>query len=452
MHLANRPRISSVPRERGQALIYGIFLMLGGLASLFFLFNTGQLIGEKTKLVNTADAVAYSASVMHARALNFASYTNRAMMANEVTVAQLVSISSWLQYAQTHVTESAPLNCRTPQYSVPAAHGLVKYLPLCTAMAWGPVSAAIKGARQGVDAGAPFVLVASEVSKLQMQAAQIAMFAGLQEARKEIMQQVADANYHDDGAVQVDEFPLTDNFFLFDGAPLLRAYTGDERTRFRDTEIAAANKDEFVASRVWSDQSPWSETCVPPRARVSHGASTQLRGFSEWRADDSASMQIESLTGLIPSCKVVASYSLGKGSRTAGKDQGGMWRYTGVPAFFDLSPKARDYGPANADADKRELRARFAIRLTRSNTEARTSMGRSDIQPQGRFKNYESNEANDVLAAVSTSEVFFDRPVPRSDGRRELPSTFNPYWQARLVGNSTAVLAAAVALQATGPE
>ncbi len=254
-----------------------------------------------------------------------------------------------------------------------------------------------------------------------------------------------------EGAVTVDDIPLTDNFSLFDASPLLRAYTGDDRTRFRDSEIAAANQDEFVKSRVWSDASPWSEVCVPPRAKVSHGASTQLQGFSEWRAEDSASMEIESLKGVIPSCRIVASYSLGSGARTAGKDQGGMWRYTGVPNFFDLSPPARSYGPAHSDADKRDLRVRFAIRLTRSNTQAKTSMGRSHIQPQGKFKNHEGNEAKDVMAAVATSEVFFDRPMARSDGRRELPSTFNPYWQARLVGNSSAVVAAAVALQATGP-
>ena len=43
---------------------------MGGLAALFFLFNTGQLTREKTKLVNTADAVAYSAGVMNPRALS----------------------------------------------------------------------------------------------------------------------------------------------------------------------------------------------------------------------------------------------------------------------------------------------------------------------------------------------------------------------------------------------
>ena len=65
-------------RQQGQALIYGIFVLIGSLTGLFFLFNTGQLASEKTKLVNTADAVAYSAGVMHARALTLeTAYLNK---------------------------------------------------------------------------------------------------------------------------------------------------------------------------------------------------------------------------------------------------------------------------------------------------------------------------------------------------------------------------------------
>ena len=84
--------------QQGQALIYGLFVLTAGLATLFFLFNSGQLVSEKTKLVNASDAVAYSAGVLHARLLNFDAYANRAMIANTVAIAQLVSLSSWVQY------------------------------------------------------------------------------------------------------------------------------------------------------------------------------------------------------------------------------------------------------------------------------------------------------------------------------------------------------------------
>ncbi len=61
-------RLPPLLRVRGQVLIYGLFILGAGLTALFFLFNTSQLIAEKSKLVDTADADAYSAGVMHARA------------------------------------------------------------------------------------------------------------------------------------------------------------------------------------------------------------------------------------------------------------------------------------------------------------------------------------------------------------------------------------------------
>jgi hypothetical protein len=77
-------------------------MLTAGLAALFFLFNVGQLTQEKTKLVNTSDAVAYSAGVMNARAMNFAAYTNRALVANELAIAQAVSLASWGDYLVEH--------------------------------------------------------------------------------------------------------------------------------------------------------------------------------------------------------------------------------------------------------------------------------------------------------------------------------------------------------------
>ena len=52
----------------------------------------------KTRLQNTADSAAYSGSVLLARDYNFSSYANRAMVANQVAIAQMVGLRSWAQY------------------------------------------------------------------------------------------------------------------------------------------------------------------------------------------------------------------------------------------------------------------------------------------------------------------------------------------------------------------
>lgn len=436
-------------RQRGQALIYGLFVVTMGLVALFFLFNTAQLSSEKTKLVNTADAVAYSTGVLHARALNFAAYTNRALLANEVLIAQMVSVSSWIEYAQGHVQGVPPLNCYTPQYSVPAVLVLVEYLPLCVALSWPQGQVAVDYAKRAIDGVGYSAVTASEVAKVNLQLAQATMFAAmLQPATKlKLMQEVADANYQNDGTVQVD-IPLIDDFVLFEGGPFVSRYSGDERTRFRETELAAANLDEFIPHRSWSSRSPWP-FCVPPRGAAVREGGTQLLGFDEWRAEDEASLSIKTLKiplfGL-PRCVTSKRYDLGAGDRSAkkGASSSSNWFYSGVPSFLELSKRALDRLPENGDYGPT---MKFSVRVVRSSQEARTSAGRSSIKPSGKLAIFDGKEAGGVMSAVATSEVFFERPEERSDGRQELPSLFNPYWQVHLVANSTAALAAAMAKQ-----
>lgn len=89
-------------RAGGQAMV--LFLMLMGVLclGLVFLFDTGQSVNKKVSLTNTADAAAYSVAVQQARAMNYAAYMNRGRIANEVAIAQLVSLWSWMNMLHTH--------------------------------------------------------------------------------------------------------------------------------------------------------------------------------------------------------------------------------------------------------------------------------------------------------------------------------------------------------------
>ncbi len=91
--------VKAVAASKGQALV--LALLLAGAAALasLVLFNSGMLANTKTQLQNAADAGAYSGAVMLARDHNFAAYTNRAIVANQVAVAQLVSLKSYLEDA-----------------------------------------------------------------------------------------------------------------------------------------------------------------------------------------------------------------------------------------------------------------------------------------------------------------------------------------------------------------
>lgn len=86
-------------KMRGQALILVVLALLVLCLGLVVLFDTGQVVAKKVQLVNTADAAAYSAAVQEARALNLIAYMNRASVANEVAMAQMVSWYSWTNFA-----------------------------------------------------------------------------------------------------------------------------------------------------------------------------------------------------------------------------------------------------------------------------------------------------------------------------------------------------------------
>lgn len=431
-------------------MIYGLFVMLASLGSLFFLFNTGQLSAEKTKLVNTADAVAYSAGVMHARALNFNSYTNRAMIANEVFVAQVVSTISWGKYISQHATNAPSLLCNT-YYPDPGLLRMLKYTPVCTGLAF--TASYVKGLAIGIEAAGRGAVFASEAAKLNLQMAQSTMFGAMLTGRHALLQQVADANYKNDGIVKVDNLAqsalLTDDWLHFNGGPFISLYQGNDRTRFRNLEVDAAMRDGFVKDRSWSDSTALSLGCrVELVGSANRTGSTVLNGFTEWRASDQATYTKRGPRSFFR-CKTYTNRTMG--SATVRAKQGGSGNdlpYSGVPKFYELSAKALAYTPSQKDESKQDPRLKFAVRLTRANTEAMTSMGRSQIKPSGELNIFQGKEAKNVMAAVSTSEVFFDRPK-RDDNKTELASLFNPFWQVHLIGNSAADIATATAFQAT---
>ncbi len=69
-------------------LILAVVLILGGLT----LYRAGRMTADKMELQNAADAMAFGVSTVEARDLNFAAYTNRAIIANEVAIGQAIGM------------------------------------------------------------------------------------------------------------------------------------------------------------------------------------------------------------------------------------------------------------------------------------------------------------------------------------------------------------------------
>ncbi len=457
--------------QAGQALIYGLFMLTAGLAALFFLFNVGQLTQEKAKLVNTSDAVAYSAGVMQARAMNFAAYTNRALIANELAIAQSVSLASWGDYLVQHGGSALGLGCSSAgAYSEPAAEWMLRYLPVCLSLGTSTQGNVLIAADNAIRVATSAATALSEAFKTLNQTAQIVLKTSqdvlalvLPVARLSVMQDVADANYQGDGAVRVDVIPLRDTYYWFhkdtvnplNPSPMVQLYAGAQRTRLRDLVVNVVNRDGFTPSRTWSD------TAIIPQAdclflgvyrnHVERSGGTQLIGFDEWRATDQATYyrwNLQTPKWSLPYCEESAQ-TLGNGDQRASASgvttaSSHHWKYSGIPGFAELSAEALQ------DPDPR---AQFAVRVLRESNQTRTSDARADIKTTARLNAYNNAVPTDALTqskvyvGLSAAETFFKRPTERGDGMQEIGSLFNPYWQTHLMPVPDSVREAAQLLQ-----
>lgn len=445
--------LSAHRHQHGQALVFGIFLLLAGLVTMYYMFNTGQITQEKAKLVNTADAVAYSAGLMEARALNFDAYANRAMIANEVGIAQMVSIASWARYAE----EMAPAvpdtygdECWEPAPTYPY---FGKTMLLTWALCWemqviGDIVENM--AKEIPDVVEPFVDL-TEVNKTILQAAQALVHSPqFSASRHELMDRVAEANYRNDGTVRVDPI-LTDNWNGFTQKYVKDGGSGDERGRLGELAKAGANNDGFVKKRSWTDMSlvACGDLSSPyhPDFNKRRGG-TELLNYDEWKAMDTMShhrVYLHRPRFGPPRCRYRED-ELGSGSQAATNEEqeGGSfgrsvrdnpkasreadkeeWDYSGIPEFYDLSASAlREEDP----------RVRFTVRLTRAREQTRTTEAASQIRTGGRLAIYNADPAAGVMAALSSAEVYFDRPEARKGNppKKELGSLFNPFWHVHL--------------------
>lgn len=91
-------------------MVFGLIFMAVVVMTMLVLYNQGQLVHNRVQVENAADAAVYSQAKLAARNLNFTAYTNRAMVANEVSIGQMVALLSWAKhYKQVGAFTSYPL-------------------------------------------------------------------------------------------------------------------------------------------------------------------------------------------------------------------------------------------------------------------------------------------------------------------------------------------------------
>ncbi|MDX1589772.1 MAG: Tad domain-containing protein [Oleiphilaceae bacterium] len=104
MKVSKRRKKSCVLKyQKGHVAVYSLAMLIIMILAVGYIFNAGQVANEKIRLQNTVDAVAYSVAAVEAKDLNFKAYTNRAMVANQVAIAQAVSLVSWARFTKRYM-------------------------------------------------------------------------------------------------------------------------------------------------------------------------------------------------------------------------------------------------------------------------------------------------------------------------------------------------------------
>jgi hypothetical protein len=444
MHAARR-------LQRGQALVLALALLLLGSAGLFHLFRTGQAIATKTRLVNAADAAAYGAAVWRARVLNFNAYANRAIIAQEVAVAQALTLQSWARHFA--------------QFARNAARISRVYPPLAAVAE--TLADAADAARELTDAtaGTEIVLRAGQGTgyKEILQASQelLTLSAGVFGASA-VANEVARAN---DGAFFAFALPDAGAFHRF-----TRRYESDvDRQRLRD--LVERSLDDFTRGPRSTDLVLWGlpASCALSPNRPAdwfqmyrkRGGTALAPGLDRWEAADTASLHDNRRRGLFGlRCRRTELLPLGWGATEASRE-GPLGRLVARPGEVDLNPTALRLAETQLDdafvqpapdeipidpqgnyagiARVRELayealdsqrfpRSRVAV-LAR--VDAASALRNEALdQPSGRLRP-PSATAGGRFWALASAEAFFARPASEP-ARIEYASLYNPYWQARL--------------------
>ena len=503
-----RARPFGAALQGGQALVFTLlFGAAAGLVTLL-LFNSGLLANAKTRLQNAADAGAYSAALLQARDHNFSAYTNRAMVANQVAVVQLVSLKSYLEdAADTHERMSGLI--LAPQASLfPSSKPLWdqgKSLPIENV---NDVFAAVAPvAVSGLDR----LIKAHELAQ---QAHHNATILDMALVANEVVTRNDPSAEMTNGMFRLGRTNLQITNW---GNSTTRHRANDESgeaDRFADVVVSDQSTDRFTRFRPSSPLPRWSSSVKFCRILPNHvtsnttftfvhaGASQLSSDKKRWLAMDatqggggwSCTFWYPCWTGVCYSSFGGVHLDLGgSGGGLAGRNGGygsltgyrnnpgettgfggavalppGLVRYTlnGPGDTLDSDGGLQDYyrdmadpagsTPGNQSPEQNGGAFSFTIEVERTRDTLRTS---SQILRDSQVLRLDDGMKGDTMRALAGGQAYFYRPRhepagsftgagwARSDGRTELANQFNPYWQSRLVDRSTADRAASWAAQ-----
>jgi hypothetical protein len=439
---------------RGQALIWLLGTLAASAAVLYAVFNVSQLTVGKQRAVNAADAAALAGANVEARLLNLVAYNNRAIVANEAFLIQMLSIESWLQYL-TRVADNMGYVSDVIGIFVPPVEALAQFLHKSAT-----VAEKIHGGL--VKADDAVIVLLEGLKKTAGGFHEAVLLAGgalAEDAANSVVSQNRTAfKTHQDAGLQMDNRPAVRGLtFIANEKQWLgftHRYTNNERGDAR--AVLLDSRDRFSASRPGRG---WMNADFGLVGTEKNGGS-KLAGFTRWETQDTFEIweKVPCKAGM---CKTYQPIGWGRSTAANNEETGDLWEprrsaqqlarskdpakhknWSGVPSLFDIKQKLKD----QKHTDPLGLDFVVAVQRPLANTltTQQLGMGKAVDSPAG---SAEMNERlqGDSLAAIGKARVSFERPqrdlvndftaqsLWRADRAKEYGSLYSPYWQARLV-------------------
>lgn len=496
--------------QDGQALVFAlVFTAAAGLIGLL-LFNSGMLANTKTRLQNAADAAAYSAGVLQARDHNFSAYTNRAMVANQAAVAQIVSIKSYLEDAADTVDrmDGPLLSMQRELYP--------SWAPVWDSAKLG-VGPVVSTANTAFSKVAPTIVQMLDrlikVHETAQTLHHVATVTDMLSVTEDVIKRNDPQAKLSSGVFAAGNLVAKINAWAGSTTRHRANDSSAEADRFADVVVSRETTDAFSRNRLSSPIPRWASTvkpttCPPTGLLLSfttfnfvHAGGTILSSDKKrWEALDAT--QGDGGWVCVYSCPIFVTCPIGGSLNDLGGSGGGVvgtnggytastgyknnpsdalhygwalfspaaapaaYRYAvkGPGASLDSAGGLQDYyrdmanptkdAPSNQSMDKNGGAFPITLEAERQASTIRTS---SKFLSESSVIRVDDNLAGGTMRAMASAHAYFYRSTTnkgftfenwkRSDGRKEVANLFSPYWQARLVDRSDVERAASVAEQ-----
>ncbi len=483
--------MSLIKRQRGHATILtAILFVIVGL-TVTGMYNVGQQTVNKVRVQTVSDAAAQSVATIVARDLNFKAYTNRAMVANQVAIAQMVGLASWAKMLD---------------------HATTNFGYIADALSWIPVVGEILIAMaevlqagseiidEAISNAAPIVITALEVLIDALSVGQLTFHLATVDMARATFGEVVQRSDGD-----IDTAALASNGVFW--GSFVNTWNGkqeryqaqqasnfstdarENRARMEEfRSITERSVDRFTSGRSYNwlpAMGPWPVIQVRMRkyggAELMPGTDSSNRQNYNWTAMDSVGFEYRTCctwTGGWKSWKEMLPFGWGaahalvgnnryfnyRGYRNSSGAYGRRWGNGTWELPMTTNVGAAQYGSNNLTNTRGlrpfyDLKQRGFVRdddlsiqvlLLKRSDKLKTwnrSLAAANQQVQPSFDVEEKGGmAGNTMATLGKAGVYFSRaPWARADGMREYGNMYNPYWQVHLLPSTNAERTAALA-------